>query len=130
MLIKLCSIYKSLYYSRHLLENASLSLAYFSNETLFLYTHQKWGCNFSAERSKLNKDPHLSQRHPLFCEENLGNIDPNDIYRLKALITNENFEGQPINWSGVVNVHCLQMSLIMNKIRKGRKQIWGRFSNP
>ena len=56
----------------------------------------------------------MSQRHPLFCEEILGKIDPNDIYRLKALITNENYEGQLINWSGVVNVHCLQMSLIMS----------------
>ena len=26
----------------------------------------------------------------------------------------ENFDGEAINWSGVVNVHCMQMSLVMS----------------
>ena len=26
----------------------------------------------------------------------------------------QNFDGEAINWSGVVNVHCMQMSLVMS----------------
>ena len=60
---------------------------------LFSCIHTKSGVLISgvstADRSKLNENPHLSQCHPLFCEENSGKIDPNDIYCLKALITLE-----------------------------------------
>ena len=60
---------------------------------LFSCIHTKSGVLISgvstADRSKLNKNPHLSQCHPLFCEENSGKMDLNDIYRLKALITLE-----------------------------------------
>ena len=71
----------------------------------------------------------------MFCEESLGNINAKDIelfrngsvrefYRLKALIALEqvntsvvekiNFDGEA-NWSGVVNFHCMKMSLVMNR---------------
>ena len=28
--------------------------------------------------------------------------------------TTENFDGEAINWSGVVNFHCMKMSLVMS----------------
>ena len=74
-----------------------------------------------------------SQHHVLFCEESLGKIDEKDVKlfwngwfhefdHLKALITledrseycSDNFDGEAINWSGVVNFHCMQMSFVVS----------------
>ena len=76
---------------------------------------------------------YLSQRHALFCEESLGKIDAEmsmqafrervgprilllecvDYFRASEYFT-ENFDGEAINWSGVVNFHCMKMSLVMS----------------
>ena len=70
---------------------------------------------------------YLSQRHALFCEESLGRlmqtcrafrepVGPR-ILLLKSVDyfeTTENFDGEAINWSGVVNFHCMKMSLVMS----------------
>ena len=80
-----------------------------------------------------DKNRNVSQRHTLFCEESLGKIDAKDVklfwngsvhefYCLKAFTDyfgeseyfSENFDGEAINWSGVVNFHCVQMSLVMS----------------
>ena len=67
----------------------------------------------------------------MFCEESLGlelfqNGSVQEFYGLKALITLEqentwvveekesNKNEQKTNWSGVVNFHCMQMSLVMS----------------
>ena len=72
-----------------------------------------------------------SQRHALFCEESLGKIDTEmsnfrervgpRILLLESVdyfgtgeCFSENFDGEAINWSGVVNFHCMKMSLVMS----------------
>ena len=74
---------------------------------------------------------YLSQRHALFCEESLGKIDAEmsnfrervgpRILLLESVdyfgtseCFSENFDGEAINWSGVVNFHCMKMSLVMS----------------
>ena len=80
-----------------------------------------------------DKNRNMSQRHTLFCEKSLGKIDAKDVklfwngsvrefYCLKEFTDyfgeseyfSENFDGEAINWSGVVNFHCVQMSLVMS----------------
>ena len=80
-----------------------------------------------------DKNRNVSQCHTLFCEESLGQIGAKDVklfwnrsvrefYCLKVLITleevntliGESFDGEAINWSGVVNSHCVQMGLVIS----------------
>ena len=73
----------------------------------------------------------LSQRQALFCEVSLGKIDAGmsnfpgtgrsrilllesvDYFGTIECFT-ETFDGEAINWSGVVNFHCMKVSLVMS----------------
>ena len=80
-----------------------------------------------------DKKCYVSQHHVLFCGESLGNIDAelssfsgtgrstNSIESLESVVNfgtsayfSENFDAEAINWSGVENVHCVKMSLVMS----------------
>ena len=78
-----------------------------------------------------DKNRNVSQRHTLFCEESLGKIEQkmssfsgmgrsaNSIawkrwFLRESEYFSENFDGEAINWSGVVNFHCVQTSLVMS----------------
>ena len=80
-----------------------------------------------------DKNCYVSRHHVLFCEEILGKIDAelssfagtgrstNSIGSLESVDNfgtsqyfSENFDREAINWSGVENVHCMKMSLVMS----------------
>ena len=54
------------------------------------------------------------------CRTFPGRVDPRilllesvDYFGTSECFT-ENFDGKAINWSGVVNFHCMKMSLVMS----------------
>ena len=79
-----------------------------------------------------DKNHNVPQRHTLFCEESLAKIDAKEWQAFLEQVSpwirllervdyfgeseyfGENFDGEAINWSGDVNFHCVQMSLVMS----------------
>ena len=89
---------------------------------------RSWSQAFSLETVETaDKIRDVSQRHDLFCEESLEKIDVKEIelfrngsvhvsvdYLGTIEYFRENFDGEAANWSGVVNFHCMQLSLGMS----------------
>ena len=96
-----------------------------------------WSRAFLAEIAETGvKNREVPQRIASFCEVSLGKIGAKDVelfrYRsgheffllqeIKALITLEqvntsvktSIDAEAINWSNVVNFHCMQMSIVMS----------------
>jgi len=72
-----------------------------------------------------DKNRGVPHRYTLFCEERLGKINAKDVELFLNWLVHEsvdyfgttghfseNFAGEAVNWSGAVNFHWMQMSLL------------------